>query len=95
MTGNPGSMRTRLVLPLVLAGVVAIAGCAANMSASRWQGNPTRDSYECSREAQWAGNALIDASPLWRRMLGYTWTGELYEECMEARGFQRKESENK
>jgi len=73
---------------LALAAVV-LAGCAT-VGPEMWVGNPVKDSYECQREASATGSAWMDASPLVRLMLGHKSTRETYEDCMKARGFQRR-----
>jgi len=62
----------------------------ATVGPEMWVGNPVKDSYECQREVSATGSAWMDASPLLRLVLGHNSARELYEDCMRARGFQRR-----
>jgi hypothetical protein len=73
---------------LLLVGLI-LGGCA-KMGPEMWAGNPVKDSYECERDATAAGSAMMDASPLVRLIFGIKSTRELYDDCMKARGFQRR-----
>lgn len=89
--------RTRFGL-FLLACVIALGGCGTmrpEMWVSAEPEKVRRDSYECERDARTAGSLWMDASPLWRAMTGHKSTHEIYKDCMAARGYQRKESENK
>lgn len=49
-----------------------------------------QDHYVCERNATDAGNRLMDISPLWRWALGIRSTGELYDDCMAAKGYAKR-----
>lgn len=76
-------MRTWWLLALLL------TGCAAGITETRAQFRAVApaDHYACEQEATRAGSAWLDASPLWRHGLGTKSTGELYADCLRARGY--------
>ena len=82
-------MRVRYIIVAAL----VLAGCA-KMGAEMWVSkNPEkvrRDSSECERDASAAGSAWMDLWPLMRRVTARNSTQEIYESCMELRGYQRK-----
>ena len=49
-----------------------------------------RDSSECERDASAAGSVWLDLWPLMRQLTARNSTQEIYESCMELRGYKRK-----
>ena len=82
-------MRVRYIIVAAL----VLAGCA-KMGPEMWvSNNPEKvrlDSSECERDASAAGSAWMDVLQLMRRVTGTNSTQEIYQSCMELRGYQRE-----